>query len=67
MMIPSSLLKAEHVEGPLEKPPCAMRRDLSQMTEEPVAMGERARELMQRRGERNVLPAWERWAREESM
>ena len=66
-MNPSSLLKAEHVEGRLEKSPCTMRRDLSQMREEPVAMGERARELMQRRGERNVLPAWERWAREESM
>ena len=66
-MNPSSLLKAEHVEGSLEKPPCTMRRDLSQMRQEPVAMGERARELMQRLGERNVLPAWERWAREESM
>ena len=66
-MIPLSLLKAEHVEGSLEKPPCTMRRDLSQMRQEPVAMGERAKELMQRLGERNVLPAWERWAREESM
>ena len=41
--------------------------DLTQMREELVATIERARELMQGGGERNVLPAWERWTRAETM
>ena len=41
--------------------------DLTQMREELVAAIERVRELMQGCGERNVLPAWERWTRAETM
>ena len=40
--------------------------DLTQMREELVAVVERARELMQGDGERNVLPNQERWARAET-
>ena len=39
--------------------------DLSQMRGELVAVVERARELMQGGGERNILPAWEMWTRAE--
>ena len=43
-----------------------MGRDLSQMREGLVDVVERARELMQGGGERNVLPAWEKWTRAET-
>ena len=43
-----------------------MGRDLIQMRGELVAVVEKARELMQGGGERNILPAWEKWTRAET-
>ena len=45
------------------KPPCDLGMDLSQMRGELVAVVERARELIQGRGERTILPAWEKVTR----
>ena len=65
-MSPYRLLKIDHMEWPVLKPPCDLGMDLSQMRGEFVAVVERARELMQGRGERTILPAWEKWTRAET-